>query len=50
MEKSGKLLMTQEDFDFFYQEGIVSESLRSKGVTSYSQLKEIIDSGEYETI
>ena len=49
MEKNGKLSITEEEFEEFTQ-GRIASSLFSKGVTSLSQLQEIIVTGEYEII
>ena len=50
MEKSGRLQVTQEDLDLFKDPRMVSRRLSEMGVTSYQQLKEIIDAGEYEMV
>lgn len=49
MEKNGKLQLTKEEFDL-YLSGNLAPSLTSKGVVSYPQLSEIINSGEYELV
>lgn len=50
MEKSGKLIMTQEEYSLFTSEGIISESLKAKGIDSESQLIAIINSEEFEIL
>lgn len=48
MEKSGSLQLTTEEFALFSQLKVPPSITQKWGITSYEELKKMVDSGNYE--
>lgn len=49
MEKSGRILLTQDDLASFYS-GLVSDRVRDMWGISFEELRDIIQNNQYEKV